>query len=550
MTKNKTVFLYWIIIIIPSLIIAGSAVSLLSHEQERKNQNTLNALKSQGESIAQTIELTIENLKDELTKSLISIPNENIKTELKLWAKNNPLIRNVFIWDRQTRLIYPEINSYASHEEEMFVKRYEALFSKRIPFKNISPKTNENTNYSLMGKRNLIQLARHKSSQSAETAYFPEPAKKISWGWMPWFMENNLYILGWVSKGQKHPVYGIELETTTLLSRIITDFPQTKNLNQAFALINGQNQIIHQSGSLFIQQVNGAAYTISLSNSLPHWKLGIYTKDQSGAGKNSFFYLSFILVLIFIASIISGGGLLLRQANMSRKEAVQKTSFVASVSHELKTPLTSIRMYAELLLMGKIKDEEKNKKYLRIIVSESERLTRLVNNVLDFSRLEQEKKNYSFSQFDIGKFLTDFSSANKRRFNAEGLELTLKLEKKNFFVTTDKDALDQICLNLADNILKYAGLGKTAEIHLKETKNTYIINFIDYGPGVPEKHRKLIFTKFHRVDNSLTAEKPGSGLGLSIAKKIAEDLGGDLKYIPQKPKGSCFSVEIPKQQNG
>ncbi len=116
---------------------------------------------------------------------------------------------------------------------------------------------------------------------------------------------------------------------------------------------------------------------------------------------------------------------------------------------------------------------------------------------------------------------------------------------ENIIVETDRDALEQVLLNLLDNAIKYASEGKELSITLKVSKEYCELQFADKGPGVPSAHRDNIFKKFHRVDDSLTAGKPGSGLGLSIARRLLRDLGGDLLYKPRGGGGSCFVVLIP-----
>jgi len=200
---------------------------------------------------------------------------------------------------------------------------------------------------------------------------------------------------------------------------------------------------------------------------------------------------------------------LTRMTLQNMKDARQKTSFVSSVSHELKTPLTSIRMYAELLLSKRIKDANKIQTYLSVIVSESERLTRLINNVLAFGKLEQGKKTYHLTIFEMDRLLDQMIQSHSIRIENQGIEIILQIEEGNYKVKTDRDAIEQVILNLVDNALKYADKGK-----------------------------------FIKVDNSLTTKQPGSGLGLSIARQILRDLEGDLFFEPMPGSGSCFTARI------
>ena len=287
--------------------------------------------------------------------------------------------------------------------------------------------------------------------------------------------------------------------------------------------------------------------SVSLSPQLPHWQVAVFFPGDhsSNAQGRGFMLLSGLLLAIFISAIILGGALLTWQALGYRKDARRKTSFVSNVSHELKTPLTSIRMYAELLDENRIKSPEKKKQYLRVIVSETRRLTRLVNNALDFSRLEQGKKTYRIAPLNMSRFLQDLLDAQRLQLEQNGLVPDLSLPGGEPVAQVDRDAIEQVMLNLFDNAVKYAADGKELTVVLDRWDTFCRIRVKDRGPGVPRAHRQKIFDKFHRVDDSLTAVKPGSGLGLSIARRLVMDLGGELGYASRQGGGSVFTVLLP-----
>jgi signal transduction histidine kinase len=245
-----------------------------------------------------------------------------------------------------------------------------------------------------------------------------------------------------------------------------------------------------------------------------------------------------------MAAILSGGILLTRMTLKNMKDARQKTSFVSSVSHELKTPLTSIRMSAELLLSGRVSDEKKKDRYLSVMVAESERLTRLINNVLDFGKLEQGRKHYRLSPVAVDRFLTQLIEAHRVRITAQGLRMVTHIGSEDFTVRTDRDALEQVVLNLMDNVLKYAGTGEFIKFVLTRQARAVLLTICDDGPGIPKALQDKVFDKFFRVDSSLTATQPGSGLGLSISRRILRDLGGDLFLEPGTENGCCFTARI------
>ncbi len=551
---KRSILLYWLLILIPAIIISSAAYRLLYHEQERINRLSVSAVEDRARVIGESIQVTIDAVQDELTRSLLDIYEDNIQATLLDWEENNPLVRNVFIWDKGRGLLYPEKGLVSTSEERNFISRFEGLFSGRIPWPSLNRDITGEQESSLVqdiikiksSKNELLKIAQSNSYRETKAAGVQEEATS-SGGWVPWFAENKLYILGWVKKNEDAPVYGVELELMTLLSRLINNFPQARDGQSAYAIIDDSGRLLHQAGDMIIGQDIKPLLSVPLAPYLPHWAIAVYTDGQdisTGSG-NEFMIIACLLLFIFIAAIASGGFLLMRHAKQNMVDAQQKTSFVSNVSHELKTPLTSIRMFAELLLDGRVNDQDKKNKYLGIIVSESRRLTRLVNNVLDFSRIEQCKKTYNMEEIELVPLLLETFEFNKPRIKDAGMESHLNIPDESITVKTDRDAMEQVILNVMDNAIKYASTGGEISLFSKAGERAVEIRIEDRGPGVPEKDRNKIFEKFHRVDTSLTATKQGSGLGLSIARRILEDMGGSLSYAPRQGGGSCFTVKVP-----
>ncbi len=569
MTSKKSIIIFWALFLVPTLIIAIIAFKLLSHEQDRISQSALLALSERAKTISETIHLTVEAVQDNFTQSLRVLDQDDLRENLIKWEETNPLVRNVFVYKKDQNLEYPLRGLESTLEERLFIARYDSLFSGRIKFdfnedslRDESKINGVADSYSGLRRydsapkkqtesfrQKLVALSRlaQKAPALEQQAIFSE-AKKQQFleksGWIPWFSENYLYILGWVQKFENGPVYGVELELMTLLSRLVVDFPELSEKGAALVLMDGNGNFMHQSGKWMADPEDKPVAVISISSLLPHWQIAVFVDDKGFGASRGFLYVSVILLGIFIAAIISGGLLLTRLTLKNMKDARQKTSFVSSVSHELKTPLTSIRMYAELLLSKRVKDENKTQTYLSVIVNESGRLTRLINNVLDFGKLEQGKKTYQKTGFDMDRFLLQMIEAHSIRIENQGLEIITQVEEGEYHAKTDKDAIEQVVLNLLDNALKYAGQGKFIKFILKKEKSFILLKICDDGPGIPKAQQEMIFEKFHRVDSSLTAEQPGSGLGLSIARQILRDLEGDLSFDPVPGNGSCFTARI------
>jgi len=232
--------------------------------------------------------------------------------------------------------------------------------------------------------------------------------------------------------------------------------------------------------------------------------------------------------------------------------ARQKTDFVSNVSHELKTPLTSIRMFAELLAEGRVHEPEKQKNYLNIITAETARLTRLINNVLDFSRMERGEKEYHFTPCDLVCLARETADVFRPHLEAAGFVFKTELPDLPVTIRADKDAVAQIIVNLLSNAEKYSNGNKEIELELKrhvEPVPWVELTVLDRGPGVPREAQERIFEKFYRANDSLTNNVQGSGLGLTLARQIARAHGGDVIYAPRQGGGSCFTLRLPVQYN-
>jgi two-component system, OmpR family, phosphate regulon sensor histidine kinase PhoR len=322
--------------------------------------------------------------------------------------------------------------------------------------------------------------------------------------------------------------------------------PAEPGSGEGYALRDDQGRVLHQAGA--VPKSGEPLIRVPFAAALlPGWDVTAYLAPAAAAASGgAFFWLSVLLVGIFVAAILAGGSLLLWQARRSEEEAVQKTSFVANVSHEFKTPLTTIRLYSELLEQGRVRDSTQGGQYLRTIGRETERLARLVNNALDFSRLEQGRKRYAHETLDLTAELARLLDTHAPRVADAGLALKRELPESEVQVRTDRDALEQIVLNLIDNACKYAADGGEVAVTLVARPGGGAnIRVCDRGPGVPVDHRERIFEKFHRVDDALIAEKTGAGLGLSIARQLARGLGGELRYEARSGAGAAFVVELP-----
>ena len=253
------------------------------------------------------------------------------------------------------------------------------------------------------------------------------------------------------------------------------------------------------------------------------------------------------LCLVFVI-VASGAYLLWRDMRRDVAMSNLRSQFVSSVSHELKTPLTAIRMFAEMLRMRPGSDPGLRQEYLDTIVNESERLSRLVDNVLDFSKIEQGRRLYRFQPTSLAGVIDSVVRAVRYPLQQAGFELRVTNDDVLPEVNGDADALQQAVLNLLTNAMKYSTTQKQIDLAVERRGGTIVIAVRDYGIGIPAEHRRRIFERFYRVPTPENQRVPGAGLGLTLVAHIAKAHGGEVVVESEPGAGSRFSLHLPLGQ--
>lgn len=608
--SSRRIYLYWLLLLLPTLAVGAGAIQLLRREQARLREQAavvdaarLAAVEGRARLVAENVELLVGDVENGLLDALADVPAPGLDAFLDQWQRTNPLVRTTFRCTADGRILRP---GAAADDEDArgFSRRYAALFRDHPPWQNLGEReampslpspsaaapvlagtlgtsppaqpeqmqsgssegaTREarqqiasNVSQVQRARREVQNLSkagsyasRFESVAEKDEAISPrnEASRLDRRGWLPWTGDGRLHLLGWLQPGGAGEVRGVELELTALVSRMGGTLPAAVAAGEGYALRDDKGRALHQAG--WIPRSVAAAARVPLAEELlPGWTVVGFVADGSPSDRVSIggglLLVGSLLVGIFVVASLAGGSLLLRQAQRSGAEARQKTSFVANVSHEFKTPLTTIRLYAELLEQGRVPDEARRGEYLRTIGRETQRLARLVNNALDFSRLEQGRKKFQREPLDLGAELSRLLDTQLPRFGEAGLALRREIPDGPLPANTDRDAFEQIVLNLLDNACKYAGAGGEVTVQLGLlAAGGAGLRVLDRGPGVPAEHRERIFEKFHRVDETLTAEKHGAGLGLSIARQLARGLGGELRYEPRPGGGAAFILALP-----
>lgn len=253
------------------------------------------------------------------------------------------------------------------------------------------------------------------------------------------------------------------------------------------------------------------------------------------------------MIILGVLSALMIGGLVLTYRSVNKQVALArlKSDFVSNVSHELRTPLALIRLYAETLELGRITTQEKKHEYYSIIRKESERLTALINNILDFSRIEAGRKEYDFRETDIAELVRNTLDSYRYQIEQQGFSLEEQIDTGIPPVRVDREAIARALVNLVNNALKYSDRDKFLGVKLYRSNGVLKLEVVDRGIGIDRSEQARIFEKFYRTCDPLVHNTKGSGLGLSLVQHITHAHGGAVEVESIPGRGSKFTMTLP-----
>jgi len=390
-------------------------------------------------------------------------------------------------------------------------------------------------------------------------------AKREMTEYLIWFLgEPNL-----IASSSKNTTYGIpvnsgELQALYLAtennngiqSGMVIDFPvYMRSVSEKLirkidpdSSINAKLEDIN--GDLVLSRVitEEAQYlTFPFPENLPKWEL-LLSKNRPGfvttllkAGSGIYLFVFILIVLLMLLGFI----FILYTLSVELRLNKLKSEFISNVSHELKSPLTSIHMMTEMLHHNRVENEERKAEYYSAMLEESEHLSHLIDNILDFSRIDEDRKKFEFIDLDLDKLTREFIKSIREMIRETGFEISYSCPNKVSVIRADRNAILQVLYNLVDNAIKFSGASRKIDINLIFKDNEIQLSVKDYGIGISIKDQEKIFERFYRCRESQQSGIRGSGIGLTIVKKIVEDHGGYLTLDSRPGEGSVFTVRIP-----
>ncbi len=359
--------------------------------------------------------------------------------------------------------------------------------------------------------------------------------------------QGRYYLLSYLAKAEGGRTYTVVLEgdLVYLVSEVFPRELERVDPRRIYQIADEHEQVV------FGYPLGGipARYVVSLAfqDTLYAWKLRLAPREAPTLHKRQSIRRVVDLVLIVLASatIFVGLGSLAIAVAHERKQNQMKSDFLANVSHELKTPLSLIRMFGELVATGRTRGPEQIVEYASVITRESERLTRLIDNVLDFAKIERGQGGYTFADGDLAPVVERALELTRYRLEREGIALEVAIPDDLPPVRFDEQAMTLVVLNLVDNALKYAADGKQVSVTVIHDGARVSLAVADRGPGVDPGDVGRIFERFYRGRNAAPGPVRGSGIGLALVKHVAEAHGGGVSVASTPGQGATFTVWLP-----
>jgi signal transduction histidine kinase len=293
--------------------------------------------------------------------------------------------------------------------------------------------------------------------------------------------------------------------------------------------------------------VAGSGESMEAGTLLPGWRISFALLDTkpmdeaARARRASYLWAGFLVIGAMAVMGLVVGNIFRRQMRLARL----KTDLVAAVSHELKTPLASMRLLVDSLLEDTPLEPRKTREYLQLIAGENQRLTRLIENFLTFSRIERNRQRFEFAPVNPSAVIHAAAHILRERLQTPGCRFEIETDPDLPMLDADEDALTTVLLNLIDNACKYTPANKKISVRASHSASEVVFEVADNGIGIAPRDQKRIFHRFYQVDQRLARETGGCGLGLSIVEFIVRAHGGSVRVVSKPGAGSTFIVRLP-----
>ncbi|MEQ1828569.1 MAG: HAMP domain-containing sensor histidine kinase [Pirellula sp.] len=554
--KAKTVILIVLIVLLPLLLLAWAAMRMAESEQDLVQRRFLVLMEDRLRDVNRNIKTFFDDAERHL-QTVTQLDELDVES-LRETIRREPRVLQIFVLSERGQLLYPNPTQPLNTAEQNFLRSTAKMFTGQdLRDAVLQTENNSDSSRSNSQSQSGTQLPSRSDStnrmaaQSAEPGLQPNEEQQVerlfkeSNGWFTWYWDRGMNLIYW----QRRPsgrIVGAALERGRWIADLIAELPNTVDhaesssvqatkekptLETRMRLVNASAETIYQWGPFEAPSGTEPFCEIPVAAPLSSWRLQcLIPVDQIGINSRGASAGLMVGLAAVAMALSSMAWELYRDYSMGMREAAQQVSFVNQVSHELKTPLTNIRLYAELmerdLTALSAADAKQPMHRLSVILSESERLSRLIGNVLTLARQQRRSLQPQAQSIIPNELIQHAVDRFRPSLEDLSIEMNLRLDAKRP-MNLDPDFLEQILANLISNVEKYAAAGRSLRIQSSQDGDRLSILVEDSGPGIPKSKWSEVFRPFTRLSNSVSAAA-GTGIGLSIARELARLHGGNI----------------------
>ena len=586
--KRRPVIMIALIIILPLAALTWAVLRLAENEQVVVQQRFRELMEDRLQDINANVAVVFSDIERSLAK-VAAIDDYDVEA-LRDINRREPRLLQLFVLNPQGALTYPNPAGERNVNEQAFLFQAAGMFTgqdlsdavsrteQRLLDSNSVNNSSANVKRARTNNRSALSQADapsrmasatpevNQQNQTAQELVLDAYGSKVvqnfpqfeeTSGWFVWYWDRGLNLIYWQRRPSGH-IVGCALERARWMADLIARLPETVNsdsepgrsLETRVRLVNSSAAAVYQWGSYEPPDDARPLCEVPLAKPLASWRLQCFVPTaRMTAGTARSVYVGLFAGLITVAlALLVIAFFFVREYSRDMREAAQQVSFVNQVSHELKTPLTNIRMYAELLDrdLGNFDTEtaEKPRERLDVILSEGQRLSRLIGNVLTFARQKRQTLQLQPRDEVPGKLIQQIVDRFRPAFVEQKIDIQLTCDKESS-LRMDPDFLEQILGNLISNVEKYAAGGGLLNINSTVADGLLTVDVRDAGGGIAAANRKTVFQSFARVSNDVSYAA-GTGIGLPIARELARLHGGDVVLV-DSDKGCCFRATMKGQ---
>ena len=549
--KPRLIIIFLLLVLSPLALLAWLGWRATTDEQARIRTTISEAHTNQLVSLRSLIHETITAREREFS-TLLNPELASNPTRIRDILRRQRFARQIFITTADGKFIHPPANpDLRTESEKQFFERTDSIWKSGEKFFTTTTDSNSitlTTDLNSQAEENYgnpawaQQLRAVANTADAYTQAEPPKNFTTDQGWHTWFHGDGAQMIYWLHSPATGLTLGVELDREAIMAEVIAKLPSDTGAGTgSIVLTDASARPIYQWGELEPAADEAPDVSIPLFPPLSMWHLNHYAQAIETS------QLSTANILGLVSGTIAAAVALLalaiyfyRENSREMRAASEQVSFVNQVSHELKTPLTNIRMYAELAEEKLPENDTGASRCLDIVVNESQRLSRLISNVLTFAKPKAQQPNPTTQIPD--KLIRETLDHFRPALEAQKIDIELKADATEA-MQLDADFLGQILGNLLSNVEKYAASGKKLTVSSSQQNGKLSIQVTDHGPGIPKSQREKIFTPFHRLSNRNSDGVSGTGIGLTIARDLARLHGGDLTLSKDTP-GCTFILTM------